>query len=405
MKKTYVYIAIAVVLALVAGLVFLGQNKTEVKPQSADLSRASFGQRDRGAGGTYAAFKLLPSMFNQSIPQVITKPFPKAVSKISTRQSYNLYMIIADKLYVTEEEVEQMLSFAEAGNDLFIAVNDPNALFEKALDFTYEPVYVKEGKGVMQYYKDTLQGIDTSFVYDGLLTKSYFSKIDTNTTTVLGYNSSHNPDFIRVSKGEGQIYFLLNPYTFCNYFLLQQHNVAALETQLSYIDSYSTVYWDDYYRKLLAPRASSNFSEWQVLLKFPALRWALWLIFLLALVYVLIEGKRRQRIMPKKALLTNNSLEFVEALGQLYYQQHNNYNLAQKMIVHLLEHIRQHFYLNTNILNGEFISALAHKTTLPEEKVNALFAMIHTIQVNQHATDEELMELYQHIQSFYLNAK
>lgn len=385
---------------------FIGNKKKEIKPQSADLKQASFGLRDKKAGGTYAAFKLLPSIFNHSIPQVITKPFPKAVSNISNRQSFNLYLIVADKLFVTPEEVDQMLFFAKSGNDLFIAVNDPgSSVFNQVLKFNTELTFPEEKKGIMQYYKDSIQGIDTAFTYDGLIGRSYFARIDSGTTTVLGYNNYKQPDFIRVNYGEGQIYFLLNPYTFTNYFLLQQNNIAAFETQLSYIDSYTTVYWDDYYRNLKAARPSDNFSEWQVLLKYPPLVWAIWITLLLALLYVLIEGKRRQRIMPKKVLLTNNSLEFVEALGQLYYQQHNNYNLAQKMIVHLLEYIRQHFYLNTNMLNEEFVSLLAHKTMLPESNIRTLLTAIHTIQLNQHASDEQLMELYQNIQSFYLNAK
>ncbi len=103
----------------------------------------------------------------------------------------------------------------------------------------------------------------------------------------------------------------------------------------------------------------------QVMLKYPPLKWALWLALLLVALYIFSESKRRQRIIPDKPVVRNNSIDFAETLGRLYYLHHNNANLAQKMVQHLLEFIRQHYFLNTSQINAEFISGLARKSGFP----------------------------------------
>ena len=409
MKHKHLYIALVIIFSVIIGmLIYRGMNRKS-KLQPGDLTKASFDLHDKRAGGTYAAFKLLPSLF-ESIPQVFTKPFTKTYTEVSKDQ-YSVYAIVVNNLYINDNELQSMLNFVDDGNDLFIAANNPGYPMEEALGFTVsgnngDPQKQQGKYATFQTYKDTTYAIDTSFKYDGLNRNNFFDKIDSGNISVLGYNGESKPDFIRVSRPRGNIFILLNPYVFSNYFLVQEKNVRAIEIPLSYIGSYANVYWDDYYRKLLGPRTDTDFSEWKVLMRYPAMRWALFLTLILVLIYLLIESKRRQRISPKVPALTNTSLEFVDAMGQLYYQQHNNYNIAQKMIVHLLEYIRLHYYLNTNMLNEEFINALTHKTMLSEANVRGLIELIHHIQLNQHQlSDEQLMELYQQIQSFYLNTK
>jgi hypothetical protein len=140
-------------------------------------------------------------------------------------------------------------------------------------------------------------------------------------------------------------------------------------------------------------------------MRYPALVWALWLLLALLLIYVIFESKRRQRIIPDKVVLTNNSLEFVEAMGQLYYQQHDNRNLARKIILQWLEYIRSRYYLNTNHLNDAFAKTLAHKSGVPLEDVDKILDSIHFIQLADNITDVHLKDFYNNIQAFYLNTK
>ncbi|CAL1520225.1 DUF4350 domain-containing protein [Chitinophaga sp. MM2321] len=406
MKARTIYIIASIGLLLVILILFSGNRKKE--DQSTDMSKATFSSKDKKAGGAYVAFKLLPELFSAQSVQVVTKPFATTYAKEKELlNTDNAYIVVANELFTTEKDIESMLYYVARGNTLFLAVNSPDPLLGKSLQFT-----VVDGQNLqpktttaVQRYTDEGVPVDTAFSYKGMISGSYFSHIDSSFTRVLGTNYKGKPNFICISHADGFIYILLNPYTFSNYFLLQENNVAALETQLSYLPvDASNLYWDDFYNNQHSAQ-SGDFSEWQVLMRYPAMRWALWLAAGLLLLYVIFESKRRQRIIPDRPPLANTSLEFVDAIGQLYYQQHNNANLAHKMILHLLEYIRTRFYINTNQLNEQFIEALSKKAAMPETEIRELLQMIYHIQLEANVSDEYLQEFYKRIQLFYLNTK
>ncbi|MBC9934588.1 DUF4350 domain-containing protein [Chitinophaga qingshengii] len=409
MKKRTTYIIIGIVLfvlVMLSAVSKMGDLNTE--RLSTKMENSSFSNQDKKAGGAYVAFKTLPELFASHAVQVVTKPFNATFEKESElRFPGNNYILLANELFTTEKDVEAMMECVRRGNYLFLAVNKMDPLLAKQLRFkVVEGSDYQPGEPTkVQRYIDPLVPLDTAYNYSGMIAGSYFSRIDTAYTTVLGNNYKEKPNFIRILHGRGCFFISLNPYTFTNYFLLEKQNIAALETQLSYMpDDASNVYWDDFYSHQSSAQ-SGDFSEWQVLMRYPAMRWALWLAVLLLLLYVVFEGKRRQRIIPDKPALVNNSLEFVDAIGQLYYQQHNNYNLAHKMTLHLLEYIRNRYYLNTNHLNTQFVETLSKKSAMPESEVRELTDTIHRIQLAEQVSDEQLQHFYQRIQHFYLNTK
>ncbi|MDR6566835.1 DUF4350 domain-containing protein [Chitinophaga ginsengisegetis] len=406
MKNKPLYIVLFVLLLLVVLVMVSGNLANKKNEQSTDMTQSSFYSKDKKAGGAYAAFKMLPQLFMRNSVQVVTKPFARTFDKDSELKfRNNVYILVADKLFTTESDIDAMLDYVSRGNELFIAMNTPDPLLEKHLKFvTVESNNMQSKKeGIVQRYADETIPMDTSFSYPGMVSGNYFSAVDSNTTNILGYNYKNKPNFIRIEYRSGFIYLLLNPYTFTNYFLLHKQNVKALETQMSYlINDAGNVYWDDFYNSQHSAQ-SGDFSEWQVLMRYASMRWALWLAVVLMLLYVVFESKRRQRIIPDKPPVTNTSLEFVDAIGQLYYQQHNNYNLAYKMIIHFMEYIRSRYYLNTNVLNDEFIASLARKSLVPEGEIRALLQMVHHIQLEENISDDDLKDFYNRIQQFYIN--
>lgn len=409
MKNKPIYIIVGIVVLLAAVLLLAGgsRRKRSVE-QSTDMSWSSFSSKDKKAGGAYAAFKLLPQLFAYHSVQVVTKSFARTYNKEKELgHAGNVYILVSDNMFTTEKDIDAMLQYVAPGNELFIAVNTPDPVLAQQLKFaiTESSSFQQQQVGWVQRYIDASVPLDTSFTYKGMVAGNYFSAIDSTTTTVLGANYKNKPNFIRVAYSRGYIYLLLNPYTFTNYFLLHQQNIKALETQLSYLKDYAdNVYWDDFYSHQRSAQ-SGDFSEWQVLMRYPAMRWALWLSIVLLLLYVVFESKRRQRIIPDKPVLSNTSLEFVDAIGQLYYQRHDNYNLAHKMIVHLLEYIRSRYYMDTNVLNEEFITTLSKKSAVAEPDIRLLLQMISHIQLERQVSDEYLQEFYKRIQLFYLNTK
>ena len=145
---------------------------------------------------------------------------------------------------------------------------------------------------------------------------------------------------------------------FSNYSLLQPQGVRYAETALSFVKENNNLIWDAYYS--YGPEGEDN--EMRVFLKYPELRWALYISLCSLLAFVLYQMKRRQRIIPVIEPLSNTSVEFANVVGQVYYEQRNNSNIAQKKIAYFLEYIRTRFYLKTNVLDDNFLNALAQKS-------------------------------------------
>ena len=99
------------------------------------------------------------------------------------------------------------------------------------------------------------------------------------------------------------------------------------------------------------------------------MKWAFWLLLLLFMLIYLIESKRKERMIPVIAPVRNTSLDFVRTIGRLYYQRKDNLNLANKMSVHFLGHVRSKYNLQTSFLDQEFTDRLTYKSGYNKEAV------------------------------------
>lgn len=409
MKKTILIIIGSLIFLLLVFLILSSAKPGDNNADELDLTKQSFSYKDKKPGGCYVFYKVLSEFYSVNVkPLIVTKPFAATYKKDKDLGSgYNLYVLVSKNLYATKQDVADMISFVTAGNQLFLAVSNPDSLLLEKLHLKTESdsAYLYY-QGSEQHYVNPSLAPDTLFQRNGIPGGRHFTKIDSAKTTILGTDYQNRPNLIKINVGDGSILFSLQPSTVTNYFLMHDKNMASLEHELSYSNYYQDhVYWDEFYKYQDYRQSDSDFSEWQVLMRYPAMRWAVWLALLLLVMYILFEGKRRQRIIPDKPVLANNSMEFVNALGQLYYHQHDNGNLGRKIVQQWLEFIRTRYYLNTSYLNDTFSNTLAHKSGIPLEKVHSILNSIHHIQLSDQVTDEELKTFYKNIQAFYLNTK
>lgn len=400
-----------IVLLFLTGLLIIGGNAAQYGMKEDALTRrsATYASRDKSPLGSYVPFRVMEHFFNDIKPRKVTRPFSYSYRKDANMKGPgSIYFIVAGDLYTTEQDVSAMRNFVTAGNRLFVIVEKTDSLFEAAFRFSIKRpgrfFYEDAKKEAAQSFVNSEFAPDTVFTSKGLRMVNFLDRTQPGSTAILGNNANNEPNFFRIKVGKGYLFVLLNPMVWTNYFLMKDNNMKALETQLAYLPQYpDRVYWDEYYKGLRGPQRG-DFSNWQVLLKHPALRWALWLGVLLLLLYVLFEGKRRQRLIPSKPVLANASLDFAGTLGRLYYLHHNNSNLAQKMAQHLMEYIRNRYYLNTSQLDAEFVTALSRKSGHPYEDTTALIAQTQYLREAANVADHELQHYYNSIYQFYLKA-
>lgn len=359
--------------------------------------------------GTYTAYQMLQHQFDSYYVYETKKRF--ADMEFPYEGSRNLYFIVADELLLEQKDVDEMLDYVSKGNRLFIA---SSYIDEKLIDTLHiKPKYngnfmlmsfdVKNAgelrRTSVQMKDSTMPGNkEYGFYYYPMI--DYFKNFDSSAATILGLNERSKPNFIAVKYGEGLLYLHLHPETFSNYFLLKEKNHEYFEKVLSYMNSdRKRVYWDDYYRRGLYPE--SSFSSFQVFMKYPPLKWALWLAICSLLLYVLMGIKRRQRAIPVTVPNINSSVSFAETIGRLYLQKKDHHNIVHKMVTYFLEKVRTKYYLNTSTINAEFISSLSRKSGVAETEVKSTFQYIQQLQEASVITDVQLLELHQKLLPFF----
>jgi hypothetical protein len=215
--------------------------------------------------------------------------------------------------------------------------------------------------------------------------------------TELATDTTGQAVLVRVPHGRGHIYLCTVPLAFTNYFALQPRTGNFAFAALSYLPTGRTVWWDEYQKQ----GRQGEQSLLRVLLAHDALRWALYLSVVGILLFVVIEARRRQRIIPILKPLPNTTLLFTRTIAGLYRQGNNHTAIAEKKIQLFLEHLRTRFHEPSLDLNDEAArERLAQKTGLPRPDVDALVHRINFLLTARQISDADLLGLNKAINDF-----
>jgi hypothetical protein len=111
--------------------------------------------------------------------------------------------------------------------------------------------------------------------------------------------------------------------------------------------------------------------------------------------------KRRQRIIPIIEPLRNTTLDFVDTIGTLYYQQGSHKEIAEKHISYFLSFLRSSFRMITTVYDDVFITRLSERSGIEKDKIKNLFNYISYIKAKQSIHEQELLQLNRMIEDFY----
>ncbi len=420
MRSYYLYIV-----ALLLVLSGCSADKAEQERIKWEITLSASDKRPYGA-------YLAASSIKYALPAAVLEPLPAGFryDNMDHKMKHNddgraLIIFCGLDFKLSNEEWKNLKQFINNGNEVMIFCSSLDEKIEKDLSCYKEPG--DENPHTFYNAPPDLHNIDVlrmestgsrRYGYEGRSIKGYFSvEIDSANITdktdsadddnddmriyvpdTLGY-ANEMPDMLRYRIGDGHLTLHAAPLVLSNFFLLQPGNVDYLNAVWQTLPkNINKIYTDNYYNR------SASSSKLSVLWKYPATRWALLLAIFLLLMYVLFEGKRKQRIIPIVAPLKNDSVSFVETVGRLYYNKGNHANLADKMVQQFLEWVRTHYLLNTNLLNDNFINQLTIKSGQPEATVRETLEMIHEIRLRSAKIDDPyLYKLYNTIQQFYKN--
>ncbi|MGB0886790.1 MAG: DUF4350 domain-containing protein [Vicingaceae bacterium] len=352
----------------------------------------SYSEQDKVPYGCFILKDLMPDLFPN---QTISEAKLPAYNQLKNQKNTNY--IIINKTFKTDHlDSEKLINYVSNGNNLFIAANHFEGSFSDTLN-------LKTAFYLGYLEKDTTIGINftnnriknkVNYVYSNKFPNCYFTSIDTTRTTVLGKDKNDNINFIKVKYGKGNIYINTLPKAFTNYYLTDSLNYDYAFRALSYLPN-QTIIWDEYYK--VGRRMVS--SPIRFILGEPALKMAYLVLIFGLLIYVIFNIKRKQRIIPVIESHKNVTVDFVNVIGTLYYQNKDHYNLAEKKISYFLDFLRSNYLLKTDNLDADFVWRLVKKSGVPKPTVNQLIN--HINQLKKGTTEEELITLNKLITSFH----
>jgi hypothetical protein len=229
--------------------------------------------------------------------------------------------------------------------------------------------------------------------------------MDKASTTILGNMETPDgetfPNFVRVKYGKGTIFLHNQPGVFSNVSMLDESNSADYVTHiLSYIPQDKPLIWFVEGQTFHTGRPV-NETSLSVIFRYPALRMT-WLLFVYGmLLYVLFNTRRRQRIVPVVKPLKNTTVEFVQTIGNLYFQEGSTSNILGKKIIYFLDRVRNTYYLETSRLDNDFAIKLQSKSGKDKELIDAILTSIRDFQKLRTAIQVDLINFNNLIEEFW----
>lgn len=389
MKDLKIYVIIASALLVVYLMAQYNKPKTtDWNMTLCDTNKIPF--------GTYVLRNRITDIFPGAKVETFREPVYNVINDEQVKNG--TYIIIADAVNINKYDYEQLTKYIQKGNDVFIAAS----YFGQELYDTLGVAASQEARRgsatrigfVNPVLKDSLYDVDKQS------SNGYFGWFDQSKGIVLGENEFKDATYLKFKMGKGALFLNANPKMFTNYSLMQDMGAAYSSIALSFVNNNKNIIWDEYYTQ---GRPGSG-SVMRVFLNSLSLRWAFYIAFFALVAFVLYEMKRRQRIIPVIEPLKNSSVEFAGIVGQVYYEQRNNSNIAQKKAEYFLEHIRTAYHLRTNVFDEEFRNMLAQKSGAKPELIKTLVDQIISARIGSHISDTELIDLNRNIEQFYIQA-
>ena len=364
----------------------------------------SYNKTDKIPFGTKVFYELLKNKFGS---QIIDADLPPYIQLDDTLMTGN-YIFINNSLWFDDTETDKILAWVEKGNNLFLSSGNIHKKLSDTLGFNTLIAYNFESFTTKPLFRLTNRNLNSDKVYlfDEETAIVYFDKIDTLNTVVLGETQIYRdtlemsnplPNFIKINFGKGAVFVHCFEETFTNYFILHPKNYSEYtENVLAYINDGRPIYLDSYYKT----GKPVNISPLRVILLNKHLKWAYYTVLIGCLLFVFFEGKRKQRVVPILTPNTNKTYEYTQTIAGLYLENRDNHEIARKQIALFLEYIRTRHRIPTENLDERFFRQLASVSDNDISTVKLLFEKIKTIRPKTRVTNQELEDLYNHIQEF-----
>lgn len=358
----------------------------------------------RGSGRTVTIKKPVAELFRKGQPE------------------RGLYLFAGDKPYYTDKDASALIRYAEEGNRVLLIVNDLPEQFLRKLGLVNEEprdVFIIKSSDTINatlpfadpghQYRFWFQMSDSTLPFSWRFLNLHEFSRGVLKDRINGLTNGDDVHFYEVDVGRGKIMIHTNPILFTNYFLITEEGYRYASKVFSFLNEDEDIYYD---RGSHSPGTDFSLHDpgtkgsWiGFVLRSPGLRWAWYLLLLLAMLFILFRSRRRQRAIPVVEPNENSVMEYIQTLGQIYFKHKNHRQIALQQHQLFMHHLAVRLKLRVNQPNELLIQDITAKTGVPEERVAALFDQATEISRRKSITAKELLGWYESLHYFYTYSK
>jgi len=389
--------------------------------------RLNFNKDSKDPYGCFVIYNLLEEFFPGKDLFVLEDSIHQHLPLFTDQRAS--YVFIGQGMYLTDDDLQDLLTFVENGNQAFIASRTiPYDLIQSLYYYEecngmpwYDYYLIRDTAVMMEYLHPELASESYQFTSRKARRRDYSWKYigpeyiceTAFSPAPMGYLNEEFVNFVRFSYGEGQFYLHTNPIIFTNYLLVEQEARTYVEKAFSHLDP-GTIYWDAYSKlpEAMAKRMNNPYddgglsekSPLQYILSQASLTWAWYLLLVLGLLFMIFRAKRRQRIIPVLDPNTNTSLEFLSSMGRLYFLQNNHKKIALLKMKFFENHIRDQYNINRS-MDDKLIQKLSQRSGIEESHIKRIVQMYENINRSDYVSENTLIDFHQLVDYFYKNCK
>ena len=367
--------------------------------------RVTLKQQDKIPYGMSVARRLVPELFPKA-KVYYDEEYPGYWNAIDTDDTGQLLILVADYMDVNGRELEHLSGFIQKGNSLFIISRYFSYELSSEFNFLNTESYSSDNVDSLSVTLNSQYFPQASvYSYSGKNYSNSFAFVDTSKAITLGTNTEGESNFIKIEKGAGTLYIHSAPLAFSNYFLLQKNNVEYFENVFSVLPQNTrTIVWNEYFLNK-ALQKNEKEPEWlSIFLQYDGFRWGFFIAVVTLLLFVLLNMRRQQRMIPAFEKPKNDSLDFIKTLGRLYYDKKDHRNLALKLSLYFLEYIRTTYKIPSHSFDDEFIQTLHFRSGYSLPELQSIFQEIKRLKTGVAYSEMDLAQFHNQLELFYQKA-
>ncbi len=338
--------------------------------------------------------------------EVVTRYFEDVDSKIQKR--YNdttatngLYFYGLNSY--NHLNIDSVINISSKGNDVFIF----SEYFPYDLNDTIDNYYTSEYQ-----FSDSVSFnfTNNNLAFDSVLTYHFVDEefsIQNEGHNLLneinGYNDEHNLVsandslilMLSIPIGKGNIYYHVLPQLFFNYSYRQPQIFNYTERVLSHLAPDYIVFLNT----LTSVERPPAEHPLQFIMSSPPLKTAYYLFVIGLFLYAIFGGKRKQKSIPITDKNENTSLEYIETVSQLFYQQAQHEKLVAHMKTVFFHKMEQKYFIKKD--HPDYLEILTKKSKIPKADLQYILDRFRNLDEKYTFRDDQLVSLNKRLDQIY----